>query len=164
MTGDALALGVWAAYVYHQRRDLWPALQRAARLLVAPGLAVVASVPWLPPDVLNRFAYAGVALAFLAVLVLVADREDLPFASSRAVRFVALTSYSVYMTHTTVLDVAGRTPLAALPRPLFVGVALAGVWLAGALFYRAVEVPTLRLRQRVAPRRDDRPSPALAAA
>ena len=159
---EGLALGVAAAYVYHLRPDLWPVLRRTAAWLVIPGLAFVASVPWLTVDVLNRFAYAGVDLAFLAVLVTVVDRRALPLASSRAVGMVALTSYSVYMTHTTVLDAVGRTPLAALPAPLFVIGALAAVGVAGALFYAAVERPSLWLRRRLAPRRSGRPSPTLA--
>ena len=162
---EGLALGVAAAWVYHDRPDLWPTLRRAGRALALPGLAFVAAVPWLPLDVLNRYAYTGVDLAFVAVLVAVADRAPLPFASSRTVRWVALTSYSVYMTQATSFDAYQRLVGGALPGVpqglhLLGGLALVG--LVGSAFYLAVERPTLWLRRRVAPRRTDLPSPLLA--
>ena len=125
---EGIALGVAAAYVAYRMPAHWPAVRRAGRWLALPGLAFVASVPWLPLDVLNRFAYAGVDLAFAAVLVAVVERPALPLATSGAVRALALTSYSVYMTHTVVLDlyrrtamkqpasVAGRRPCRGRPR------------------------------------------------
>ncbi|MEL6614272.1 MAG: acyltransferase [Bacteroidota bacterium] len=164
---EGLALGVAAAWVYHDRPDLWPALRRTGRALALPGLAFVAAIPWLPLDVLNRYAYSGVDLAFVAVLVAVADRAPLPFAASRAVRWVALTSYSVYMTQATSFDAYQRIVGDAFPGVpqgihLFGGLALVG--LVGGAFYLAVERPTLWLRRRIAPRRSHRPSPALAPA
>ncbi|WP_412061098.1 acyltransferase family protein [Rubrivirga sp. IMCC45206] len=158
---EGLALGVAAAYVYHRRADLWPALRRAGTLLALPGLAFVATIPWLPVDILNRYAYAGVDLAFVAVLVAVADRKALPFASSAAVRWTALVSYSVYMTHATVFDAVTRTPLGGLPLPLALASGLAAVAVVGAGFYWVIERPALRLRRRIAPRRSHAPSPAL---
>ena len=161
---EGLALGVAAAWVYHVRPDLWPRLRRSGRVLVVPGLAFVAAVPWLPLDVLNRYAYTGVALAFVALVVATADRRPLPMASSRAVRAVALTSYSVYMTHTVAADVYRRLvmePLPGVPAGVHVALALVVVGLVGAAFYAAVERPSLWVRRRVAPRRSDRPSPAL---
>ena len=101
----------------------------------------------------------------VAVLVAVADRAPLPFASSRTVRWVALTSYSVYMTQATSFDAYQRLVGGALPGVpqglhLLGGLALVG--LVGSAFYLAVERPTLWLRRRVAPRRTDLPSPLLA--
>ena len=162
---EGLALGVAAAFVYHRRPDLWPGLRRLGTWLALPGLAFVASVPWLPVDVLNRFAYAGVDLAFAAVLVAVVDRRTLPFAASRAVGALALTSYSVYMTHMVVADVYRRVAVDALPGvPLAVHAAgaIGAIGVVGGAFYATVERPSLWLRRRVAPRRSDRPSPALA--
>ena len=165
MRMEGLALGVAAAYVYYRRPELWPALRRVGRALALPGIVFVASIPWLPVDVLNRYAYTGVALAFVAVVVATADRRPLPFAASSAVRAIALTSYSVYMTHTVAADVYRRVVMDALPGvPValhMVGalVVIAGV---GGVFYGVVERPTLALRRRWAPRRSDVPSPMLA--
>ncbi len=162
---EGLALGVAAAWVYHCRPDLWPALRRAGRALALPGLAFIAAVPWLPLDVLNRYAYTGVDLAFVAVLLAVADRAPLPLASSRTVRAIALTSYSVYMTQATAFDAYQRLvgdALPGLPQAVHLVGALVLVGAVGAAFYAAVERPSLWLRRRLAPRRSDRPSPALA--
>ena len=158
---EGLVLGVLAAYVYHRHTVLWPTVRRVAAWALVPGLVFVASVPWLPADVVNRFAYTGVDLAFLALLVTVVHRRPLPLASSRAVGFVALTSYSVYMTHLTVFGLVERSPAAALPASLYVAVALAAVFAGGAVFYALVEKPSLWLRRRVAPRRSGERSPAL---
>ena len=162
---EGLALGVAAAWVRYERPALWPALRRLARALVVPGLAFVATVPWLPLDVLNRYAYTGVAVAFVAVVVATADRRPLPFAGSRAVRAVALTSYSVYMTHMVTADVYRRVVMDALPGvppAVHIAGALVLIGAVGGAFYAAVERPALWVRRRLAPRRSDRPSPALA--
>ena len=164
---EGLALGVAAAWVYQCRPDLWPALRRVGRLLVLPGLAFVASVPWLPLDVLNRYAYSGVDLAFLAVLIAVVDARPLPWATSRTVRVIALTSYSVYMTQATSFDAYNRLVGKALPgvsEPIHLVAGILLVGAVGAAFYAAVEHPTLWFRRRLAPRRSDVPSPALVAA
>ncbi|HEX8387309.1 MAG TPA: acyltransferase, partial [Rubricoccaceae bacterium] len=71
---EGLVLGVWAAFVYHRRQARWPALERAARLAVVPGLLLVAAVPLLPLDVVNRYAFTVVDLVFAAVLVAVVAR------------------------------------------------------------------------------------------
>lgn len=162
---EGLALGVAAAWVYHCRPDLWPALRRTGRILALPGLAFVASIPWLPLDILNRYAYTGVDLAFVAVLVAVADSRPLPLASTRTVRAIALTSYSVYMTQATSFDAYNRLvgdALPGVPEAIHLIGALVLVGAVGAAFYAAVERPSLWLRRRLAPRRSDRPSPALA--
>ncbi|GAB5550176.1 MAG: acyltransferase [Sandaracinaceae bacterium] len=162
---EGLALGVAAAWVFHCRPDLWPGLRRVGRALALPGLAFVATIPWLPLDVLNRYAYTGVDIAFVAVLIAVADRRPLPLASSRTVRAIALTSYSVYMTQATSLDAYNRLIGGAFPNvPEVIHLlgALVLVGAVGAAFYTAVERPSLWLRRRIAPRRSDRPSPALA--
>lgn len=153
---EGLALGVAASAAYHLRPDLWPRIRHVARLVAVPGLAFVASVPWLPLDVVNRFAYTGVDVAFAAVLVAVVDGRPLPFASSRAVRWVALTSYSIYMTHTSVLRLYQATVGASfpdLPAGLHAALALVAVGLVAAAFYAAAERPSLWLRERIAPRR-----------
>ena len=162
---EGLALGVAAAWVYQCRPDLWPALRRIGRILALPGLAFVASVPWLPLDILNRYAYTGVDLAFIAVLVAVADSRPLPLATTRTVRAIALTSYSVYMTQATSFDAYNRLvgeALPGIPQAIHLVGALVLVGAVGAAFYAAVERPSLWLRRRIAPRRSDRPSPALA--
>lgn len=164
---EGLALGVAAAWVYHCRPALWPSLRRAGRVLALPSLAFVAAVPWLPLDVLNRFAYTGVDLAFVAVLVAVVDGRPLPLASSRAVRAVALTSYSVYMTQATSFDAYRRVvgeALPGIPEAIHFAGGLVLVGVVGAAFYATVERPSLWLRRRLAPRRSGRPSPALATA
>jgi len=152
---EGLAFGVAASYVAVMRPEAWPALQRAARWLLLPGLLVVGCVPWLPTDVLNRVAYTLADVAFCALLVVVVRRPALPFATSRAVRVLAETSYSLYMTHLLVFNLVVRTPAASLPGPALLAVSLAAAVVVAGAFYVAVEVPALRWRQRWAPRRSE---------
>jgi peptidoglycan/LPS O-acetylase OafA/YrhL len=160
---EGLALGVWASWVYHCRPTWWPPLERLARAVAVPGLLLVVAVPFLPADVVRRFAYTGVDLAFAALLVAVATRAPLPTSTSPFVRAAALASYSIYMTHTVVLEAVevvagwgGLPPLVEFPLALALTAAVGGA------FYLAVERPTLWLRERYAPRRDHVVSPALA--
>lgn len=159
---EGLALGVAASWVYYERPAWWPGLERAARWVAVPGLLFVASVPLLPLDVLNRWAYAGVDLAFAAVLVAVATGRALPGAGSRAVRAVALTSYSVYMTQSMALEAVQTASGEALPALVRLPLGLLAVAAVGATFYLFIERPSLRLRDRFAPNRSLTPSPALA--
>ncbi|HEX8386838.1 MAG TPA: hypothetical protein VF576_11680, partial [Rubricoccaceae bacterium] len=85
-------------------------------------------------------------------------RRPLPGASSRVVRGLAAASYSVYMTHTAVLEGVARME-GALPDVLRFVVALGLVGVVGGAFYVTVERPTLWLRERWAPRRTDGRAP-----
>jgi len=159
---EGLAFGVAASWVYYQKTAWWPGLVRVARLIAVPGLLFVAAVPLLPLDVLNRWAYAGVDLAFAAVLVAVATGRALPGADSRVVRAVAVTSYSVYMTQSAALEAVQTAFGDLLPAPARLLLGLVAVALLGGAFYLAIERPSLRLRERFAPSRGHVPSPALA--
>lgn len=162
---EGLALGTAAAWVYHVRPAAWPAVQRVARWAVVPGMMFVAAVPWLPDDILTRVAYTGVDLAFTALLIVVVDRAPVLGATSRAVRWIALTSYATYMTHTVVFDAVRRVTEAVWPSApgavLAVG-AFAAVGVVSWAFYATVERPTMWIRERVAPRQRARTSPTLA--
>ena len=152
---EGLALGVAAAAVRVRRPDVWPALRRGATWLALPALAMVASVPWMTADVVNQWAFLAVDVAFVVLLIAVVDRRALPLAASRVVRAVAFTSYSVYMTHTVVLNAYHRVAqdAVALPPAVHVAAALVCVAAVGGVFYVWVERPSVRLRDRWAPRR-----------
>ena len=152
---EGLALGVAAAAVRVRRPDLWPTFERWATRLAVPALAVVASVPWMSDDLVNQWAFAAVDLAFAVLLVAVVGRRALPTATSRVVRAVALTSYSVYMTHTAVLNAYRSVVMPAVGASAAVHLvgALACVAVVGGAFYGLIERPSVRLRERWAPRR-----------
>jgi peptidoglycan/LPS O-acetylase OafA/YrhL len=153
---EGLALGVAAAYVYHERSHLWSRVRAMAAVLLLPSLAFLAAVPWFSASFTAGFAYTGVDLACAVLLVSVVDRPAFRLGSPRLVRAVALTSYSVYMTHTAMLDLYRSVVMEtfpALPSVVHALAALALVLAAGSAFYWAVEVPSLWFRERVAPRR-----------
>ncbi len=152
MRMEGLALGVWAAYVRYRQPDAWPRLVRAARVARWPAVAVLATVPLWPVDTLNRFGFTTIDAAFAVLLVAVVSGPALPLAASAAVRWVAVTSYSVYMTHTVAFEIValGAPGLPGAGR-LAAGLALAAVL--GVGFYAAVERPSFWLRERIAPSR-----------
>jgi peptidoglycan/LPS O-acetylase OafA/YrhL len=131
---------------------MWVDLSRACRRLVVPALGAIAFAAALSPTATTRAGFTLVDLAMGILLVAAVSGRSVPGASSRAVRAVAVTSYSVYMTHTAVLEVvswsAGR-----LPPAVVLGLAVVLVGVVGAVFYAAVERPTMRARERWAPRR-----------
>lgn len=152
MRMEGLALGVWAAYVRYRQPDTWPRLVRAARAARWPAVAALATIPLWPIDVLNRVGFTVIDVAFAVVLVAVVSDPALPLAASAAVRWVAVTSYSVYMTHTVGFEiVALGAPWLPGAGRLAAGLALAAV--IGGGFYAAVERPSFWLRERIAPAR-----------
>ena len=158
MRMEGLALGVALAYVFARHPAWWPGVVRGARWLVVPGLVFVAAVPFLPVDVLNWWGYTGVDLAFAALLVVLVARGPVWGSRSGAVRAVALTSYSVYMTHMTAFDAYRRVVMErapGVPAAFHVVGALVLVAVVGGTFYLAVERPALWLRHRLAPRRPE---------
>lgn len=154
---EGIVLGVAASYVHARLPDVWAGLAGACRRLAVPALAALTLVAALPAAAAMRAGFTLVDVSMAVLLVAVAGARPLPGASSRAVRAVALTSYSVYMTHTAVLEGVSRVA-GALPPGAAFGLALVLVGIVGAAFYALVERPTLRLRERWAPRRAGAPS------
>jgi peptidoglycan/LPS O-acetylase OafA/YrhL len=156
---DALALGVFCSYLRAYRPVVWARCQAAARLLVLPALAGFISIAFWPREMWFGPGVTLVTLTMTLALASVAHRRPLPGARSRAVYCLAVWSYSIYLTHNLVLLAASRgtARVANVPLAIHLMVWVAGMIGAGWVFFRVVELPAIRLRDRWVPRGVSRP-------
>ena len=159
---EGLILGVWAAYLRYKQPGIWDGFRRFAARALIPAFLVVIAVACLPDRPFYDFFGTAIAVFFLFLLVSVVERRAYFFSDSRAVFWVASTSYSVYLTHAFTLD-AGLRLINRMPAitALQLPVLLSCIALMGLVFYRCVEVPSLAARHRWMPARSGGRSPLL---
>ena len=168
---DSILAGVLLAYAYHYHHDTTTARLHKFR----PALLIAGVLLILPPFVFNRidsaFVYTwGLTTNYLAGLCLIGWLIGWHPANSRLVRFFACIgrhSYSIYIWHMTLYFLL----LYALTGQVIASPTWNGpYWLHLALFFAVtitlgtvlsvlVEVPVLRLRDRLSPSRSDRLEP-----
>jgi peptidoglycan/LPS O-acetylase OafA/YrhL len=110
---------------------------------------------FLPEIWMYRVGLTVLASGLCGLLVFLTGLNPGAIASSRIVKWVALASYSVYLTHPLMLHAARRIS-AAIPAWqawLYFPVTIALIAGAGAAFYFAVERTSIQLRDRYVPRR-----------
>jgi len=153
---EGMVLGVWLAYLFVDRRDLWDRLRGAALALSVLPVGMLAYEQMHPVESMSVqvVVFLVYAVGFAAwVRVLYDLRWEPRFAPARlvkrAVQGLALASYSIYLVHTVIfidfrvlIEGMHRGPLKTL---LVLAVALAG----STIFYFCVERPTIALRARV---------------
>lgn len=166
---DALACGVGLAYGWHCHREAMEAwiVARRRRLLLAAGVLLMPSLTLTVEHsaVINTIGLTANYLAFGALLMVALTSGE--WAQWRSVRWLAklgFYSYSMYLWHMPVL-VAVRSMVA--PR---IGhgpgmlVYLIGSLVVGVVMARLIELPFLRLRDRLLPARKRPVAPAAARA
>lgn len=164
MRFDALWFGVCLSYAHHYRRARFEAwVRRRLALVLGMSVALVSTCAWLRQD---GFAMCTIGLPCLTVgfggimlcaLLWPSSRwTTSPFA--RGLAYVGRHSYSVYLWHMPVLLLCLSPGVAGI---LHVGsVALLGTYglvtlIVGTGMAKLVEVPMLRLRDRLYPARSD---------
>jgi len=144
---EGLILGVWLAYVFVDRVELWRRLRRPAMPLAAIPVAIL-----VYQNVVTVFLLYAVGYA--AWLRLLYDVRWEPVSSpaklvKATVHGIALASYSIYLMH-TLLFTDVRLLVDAWPRgAVKSGTILACAVVGSVVFYFAVERPTILLRDRV---------------
>lgn len=153
LNSDGLMLGFAVAYLqYYKGWSITPRVRVASLFL----LVLVTLLLWSTsvPSLLYVFGRLLVATAFVSLLLIaVGDRRARMF-DVGWVRFVAITSYSVYLTHALVIHVVNRFlgPVAITEPFLFFIIEFGAIFLVGFLFYRVFEVWSLVVRDRWVPR------------
>jgi peptidoglycan/LPS O-acetylase OafA/YrhL len=152
---EGLILGVWGAFLFHFHRHQIQWLIRARVPIYFAAVAFVLAMPKLPDRLGYIAGYSVMAALLLAALL--ACAVDVPYRISRlrAIGWLAVTSYSVYLTHSMIIHGCLQCFRSLSSFPVF------GQWLlmfaaiiaAGSAYYLLVEKPALWLRARVAPRR-----------
>ncbi len=151
---EGLLLGVWASFLRINLPGAWIKFRRFASLALFPMLLGVFVTAALPAQWRQALLYTVIAMFFLLLLVALVERRPVCFSDSRAVFWIASTSYSIYLTHAFTLDVSLRL-LTKLPSiaPIQSLVIVSCIGGAGLAFYYLVELPSLAFRHRVIPGR-----------
>ncbi len=153
---EGLTLGVWGAFLATYRPAHWEMLQNTAgRLLPFTAPLLVAADFVLRGQVSYVAQPALAAAVWMLLLTATTGRRALPGARARTVYFVAISSYSIYLTHVPALHV-GSHLMGPLDFPTKIGLALV-LWfgliaVAGTGFYLLIEKPTIGWRDRAVPR------------
>jgi peptidoglycan/LPS O-acetylase OafA/YrhL len=149
---DGLVLGVAARWVQTFRPAAWLRVRSICRVGAWAALPLLAAVYWIPPRLFYDGGYTYLALLFTVLLAAVAGARPLPGAGSGLIRVVALSSYSVYLTHALALHAAQRLARTATQtgqgEAIYYAAAVAGTLALGAAFYWSIERTSLRLRDR----------------
>lgn len=153
---DYLIVGVWLSYLLVFDRPAFDGLKRPSRwMLLFPVAQIVVLPRWNPhPLLFDLFFPNLLALGLGALLLQVHDLQWMPVSNlGKVMRWclvgTALSSYSIYLTHTT-LDPLIRVQLEpVLARgPVRSIIVMAVTWIGGVAFYLLIERPTIITRDR----------------
>lgn len=180
LRADSLMLGVFLSYQAHfHRQELQEWMARNGRWVLGASLALLAvflgqlpETPWVHTVGFTGLALASGGLLLSSLFGRFALPEPLRVAGARvapAVAFVGFHSYSIYLWHlmaALVMEaVAQRLHWEGTPRySLLVLMYWVGSIVVGILLARAVEIPALKLRDRLFPARSRQEPPPVPAA
>jgi len=152
---EGLLMGFWAAWVPIFSPSLWSLVRRFSLLSVGASVIIIAALAFLPKLWMYRVGLTVLAFGLVGVLVWLTDKPPGTVARALVIHAVAVSSYSVYLTHALMLHVT-RKILAAVPVlpwftyfPIALGLITAG----GVVFYFAAERTSIQLRDRWVARR-----------
>ena len=152
---EGLAAGFWLSYCHYMCPLAWSRIKGASRLLLVPAVGFVLAMMFIPALVMYRFGILALSLSLAVFLVVAINRPPGPFVSHPWVRNIALSSYSVYLTHALMVHVGRQLSerVTWLPSIAYYPLTLLLIGVAGTIFYLFVEQPSLSIRDRLAPRR-----------
>jgi peptidoglycan/LPS O-acetylase OafA/YrhL len=154
---EGLLLGFSAAYVPVFSASRWFSIQRFSRWVGAVSAAVLILIMMLTQHQVWMYRIGLTALAALltAVLIWLVEKTPGRISSSRLIKAIALSSYSVYLTHALCLHMA-RVIVGTMPAFIWFAyfpIATVLVVGGGAAFYFTVERTCIQMRDRLLPRR-----------
>lgn len=152
---EGLLLGFLIAYVPNFMPRHWSMIQRSSGLVLSAALVCFLAVLVLPNLWRYRIGFTFVALGFTGLLMFLVGKRAGKLASSVVVNWIAVSSYSVYLTHALMLHVArkGLEFVSVLPWQAYFPVAITFVVIGGGAFYFAIERTSILLRDYWIPRR-----------
>jgi peptidoglycan/LPS O-acetylase OafA/YrhL len=156
---DSLLIGVLLAYLYHFKRVTLMAVVTKHRrsllttglLLLTPALAFARENP-----LMYTFGLTSVAVGFGLLLITIVTSSRVEGwtgrASFQALAYLGRYSYSVYLWHVFVMVMIYDVLKLHLSEWPLLALDLSASFLVGILFAKLIEVPALRIRERVFPR------------
>jgi peptidoglycan/LPS O-acetylase OafA/YrhL len=161
---DEFLPGVAVALLRHGHPAVWQRLMDHGQKVLLLGLASCAALLYGALNVyyidgygygffMTAFGYSLLALAFsLLVIGALSPRTLLHRAHIPGARHLALWSYSIYLVHKPVGNIVSKLAMQwALPAPVTLAATTMLSLAVGALLYKLVELPFMRLREQVAP-------------
>ena len=151
---QGLILGVWFAHLSVFHAPAWFAVQKWFARLLLPLSVGFLTVPYWSPWPVYYLGPTYVSLLCGSVLAALTAAPPLRIAAWRSTHYLALMSYSVYLTHSIVINVCIQlTDRAHIARELAAPIWLALILLVGFATYAIVERSALLYRDRIVPRR-----------
>ena len=149
---EGMAFGVLGSYLNIYFHHRWLAFQSIASRFWILAIAIFLSSVYWEPSFEYYLGHTLIAFIGVSILAAVAARKPLPFATSPAVYYVAITSYSTYLTHSLVLHVGRK--LTSADATVLMEVVTLPMWLllimiSGVAFYFCIERPTIQLRAKL---------------
>jgi peptidoglycan/LPS O-acetylase OafA/YrhL len=165
---DTLFVGVLLAWMFHTRPDLWQRWTSRPLLLLVTGLVLIAPmcVLKITSPLAWTIGYSWLAAGYACILsacVAWSDRTFFTFASVRALASLGVYSYPTYL----FIMSFGRWPAkwtaqhfhGATGWLISMVVYFLTAFTVGIIFSKLIEIPTLRLREKLFPSRTGSPSP-----
>ncbi len=153
---EGLILGVWLAYVFVDRRELWQRLRLPAMTLAAIPVAILIyqNLVLVQPLAFQAMVFLLYAIGYAAWLRLLYDVRWSPMAAAGrwlkgAIQGLALASYSIYLVHTAVFTDVRVLAVGWARGPAKTVAILLAALLVSVVFYYAVERPAIVLRDRL---------------
>jgi len=152
---EGLVLGFWAAKLPVMNPAAWLKLKRWSSRLLPVCVVGLAILPCFSDLVRYRAGLSILAISLTGIVIFLVGRRPLWIARLAATRWIALTSYSVYLTHVLMFHIALTVlnKMSSVPRATFFPLGLALTAAGGFAFYWLIERGSLILRDRLSPRR-----------
>ncbi|WP_460947391.1 acyltransferase family protein [Spirosoma daeguense] len=148
---DGLTTGVLCAYIYVVKTDLW---KRFSLLIKLVGISMGGTaIYWFITNnaLLYSFGILFLSLFFAGILCFCIDASDWVLSKNRVVSIVALSSYSLYLTHALAI----HTAEAIVPDRgiIFILLALFLIFSSGYAFYYFIERLSIKSRDKIMPQK-----------
>lgn len=149
-----ISFGVMASWIQVYQKNLWHYLQTKCRFIWPLLLSLACFVSYAGEFWRPYLAFL-MAITCISILISFAGKPLLPLANSKIVRGIALISYSLYLTHGVVIHIGRyiKQKNLFLPEVVIFGIWWALIFVAGSLFYWAIEKKAINMRDRIVPKR-----------
>jgi peptidoglycan/LPS O-acetylase OafA/YrhL len=152
---EGLLLGFLVAYVPNCVPRRWFLVQSSSPWVLFLSTVCFAMVMFLPTLWTYRIGFSLLALGFTGLLVFLVGKQPGRVAASAVVNWIAVSSYSVYLTHALMIHLARKSLdfVPVLPWMFYFPIAIGLIGLGGGTLYFAMERTSIMLRDRWVPRR-----------
>lgn len=146
---EGLALGVAGAHTSRFFPERWSFISQLCRIISLPAMAIFISTIWWSDHAVYYFGQSAIAFCCLVWLAAIEGQAPLVKAAGNLIHMIAISSYSLYLTHSLAIHAARR--IARPSEAIFSGIFCLAVWvaiisIAGAVFYFLIEKRSIQLR------------------